>query len=43
LLSEEEGKKVLDSILETYGKVYLLWDPGKADGPKGNPGVALIE
>ncbi len=42
-LSEEEGKKVVESILETYGKVYLLWDPGKADGPTGNPSVTLLE
>lgn len=42
-LSEEEGKKVLDSILETYGKIYLLWDPSKADGPTGNPSVSLLE
>ena len=42
-VSEEEGKKVLDSILETHGKVYLLWDPSTADGPKGNPSVALTE
>ncbi|WEX74111.1 OBAP family protein [Sinorhizobium numidicum] len=42
-LSEEEAKKVLEGILETYGKVYLLWDPGKIDEPTGNPSVTLLE
>lgn len=42
-LSEEEGKKTLDGMLETYGKIYLLWDPGNAEGPTGNPSVTLLD
>lgn len=41
-LSAEEAKKVVDSMLETYGKVYVLWDPGKTDGPTGSPSVSIL-
>ena len=42
-LSAEEAKKVVDSITETYGKIYLLWDPGKNDGPTGSPSVTILK
>ncbi len=32
-LSQEEAGKVVKSIEETYGKVYLLWDPRTAPVP----------
>ena len=41
-VSEEEAKKIVDSILETYGKIYVLWDPGKDKGPNGNPFVTIL-
>lgn len=41
-LSQEEAAKVVKSIEETYGKVYLLWDPGTADLPIGRPSVTIL-
>jgi hypothetical protein len=41
-VSAEEGAKVLKDVEETYGKVYLLWDPGNSDKPIGNPSVAIV-
>jgi hypothetical protein len=41
-LSAEEGAKVLKDVEETYGKIYLLWDPGNSDEPVGNPSVAIV-
>lgn len=41
-LSEEEAVKVVKSIEDTYGKIYLLWDPGKGDQPVGNPIVNIL-
>lgn len=42
-LSSEEAAKVIESILETYGKVYNLWDYNKGEFPQGNPGVVDID
>lgn len=42
-LSEEEAAKVAKSLEETYGKVYLLWDPGKGDMPVGEPSVNILK
>jgi hypothetical protein len=42
-LSQEEAAKVLKSIEETYGKVYLLWDPGTVSGPTGRPTVSILK
>ncbi|MBI2022482.1 DUF1264 domain-containing protein [Candidatus Daviesbacteria bacterium] len=41
-LSEEEAAKVVETLNETYGKVYLLWDPSKGDLPVGNPSITII-
>lgn len=38
----EEAAKVLKGMEESYGKVYILWDPGKGDMPTGNPSVAIL-
>ena len=42
-LSAAEAAKVVKSIEETYGKIYVLWDPGATDLPVGQPSVTVIE
>jgi uncharacterized protein DUF1264 len=42
-LSADEAAKVVKSIEDTYGKVYLLWDPGKSDLPTGRPSVTILK
>lgn len=42
-LSEEEAAKVVETLNETYGKVYLLWDPAKSDLPTGQPSITVID
>ena len=42
-LSQEEAAKVVKSIEETYGKIYLLWDPGVATVPTGRPTVTILK
>lgn len=39
-LSAEEAAKVVKSIEETYGKIYVLWE---GDLPIGQPTVTIIE
>jgi uncharacterized protein DUF1264 len=40
-VSPEESAKILKSIEETYGKVYILWDPAKKE-PMGKPQVSIL-
>ena len=42
-LSEEEAAKVVETLTETYGKIYLLWDPAKTDQPVGQPSINIID
>lgn len=41
-LSPEEAAQVGKAIEETYGKIYLLWDPSQGDQPIGQPFVAAL-
>jgi hypothetical protein len=41
-LSPEEAAEVVASLQETYGKVYLFWDPALGDQPVGQPSVVLV-
>ncbi len=41
-LSAQEEKALIKSFEETYGKIYLLWDPGKQTLPLGHPVVAVL-
>jgi hypothetical protein len=41
-LSPEEAAKVVESLQETYGKVYLFWDPALGDEPIGQPSVVMV-
>lgn len=40
-LSPEEGAKTMMGMEETYGKVYILWNPAK-DDPIGRPAVSIL-
>lgn len=42
-LSPEEAAKVVASLQETYGKIYLLWDPAKSNQPIGSPTVYVLD
>lgn len=41
-MSPEEAAKVLKQIEDTYGKVYLLWDPALQSLPTGKPSVVVL-
>jgi hypothetical protein len=41
-LSPEEAAKTLKSMQETYGKVYLLWNPAKSESPAGEPFISIL-
>ena len=40
-VSPEESAKIIKSMEETYGKVYMLWDPAKNE-PLGKPQVSVL-
>jgi len=42
-LSAEEAAKVVKSIEETYGNIYLAWDPGLETLPSGTPSVTILK
>jgi uncharacterized protein DUF1264 len=42
-LTPDEAAKVVKSIEETYGKVYLLWDPSRSAAPVGRPTVSILK
>ncbi|MBI2029063.1 DUF1264 domain-containing protein [Candidatus Gottesmanbacteria bacterium] len=42
-LTSEEAAKVVETLNETYGKVYLLWDPSKSDLPIGQPVITILK
>ncbi len=42
-LSPAESKKLIASLMETYGKVYILWDPMTSDQPVGTPSITIIK
>jgi hypothetical protein len=40
-VSPEESAKIIKSLEETYGKVYILWDPAMNE-PVGKPQVSIL-
>lgn len=42
-LSKAEADKVTASLLETYGKIYILWDPKTTANPVGQPSVTVLK
>jgi hypothetical protein len=37
------AKKVVASLMETYGKIYLMWDPSVQSMPVGQPMVYVLK
>ena len=42
-LSAEEAAKVAKSMEESYGKVYVLWDPKHGEFPTGRPIISRLK
>jgi hypothetical protein len=42
-MTKAQADKVVASLLETYGKIYLLWDPTKQQQPTGQPFVYVLK
>jgi hypothetical protein len=42
-LTKDEADKVVKDIENTYGKIYLLWDPAKQELPTGRPSVTVLK
>ena len=42
-VAAEDAGAIVKSIEETYGKIYLLWDPSKSDLPVGKPSVTVLK
>jgi len=41
-MSPEDAAKVLKKIEDTYGKIYLLWDPALQALPTGHPSITVL-
>ena len=41
-MSPDEAAKVVNSIVDTYGKIYLLWDPSVQTMPTGRPSITVL-
>ncbi len=42
-MPKDQQAKVIASILETYGKVYILWDPMTSANPLGDPSLTILK
>ena len=42
-LSPEEAAKVAKSLEETYGKIYVLWNPARSGPPTGRPALTILK
>lgn len=42
-MTAAEAKKTLASLMDTYGKVYLLWDASTQSSPTGQPFVYVLK
>ncbi|GAC1653291.1 MAG: hypothetical protein NVS9B12_03230 [Vulcanimicrobiaceae bacterium] len=42
-ISAAAAKKMVEQITETYGKIYVLWDPMDGKGPVGSPSINALE
>lgn len=43
-LSPDQAKKVVDSIADTYGKIWLLYDPMETNNlPTGQPTLTILQ
>jgi Protein of unknown function (DUF1264) len=41
-LSPEEAAQIVAQIEETYGKLYILWDPTQSEFPTGEPSLTIL-
>lgn len=41
-LSPGEAAKTLKGLQDTYGKVYILWNPAKSESPVGKPSISVL-
>ena len=41
-MTPAEAEKVVNSIVDTYGKIYLLWDPSVQTLPVGRPSITVL-
>lgn len=42
-MTPAQAKKMTAGMLETYGKVYVLWDPAASKLPLGQPSVTVLK
>lgn len=43
-MTKAQADKVIASLMETYGKVYILWDPMSTNGmPTGDPTITILK
>jgi hypothetical protein len=42
-MTKAQADKVVASLLETYGKVYILWDPANSQLPMGQPTITILK
>jgi len=42
-VSPEEAAKIVKSMEESYGKVYILWNPAKTQAPVGKPEISILK
>jgi hypothetical protein len=41
-MTPDEAARVLNQIQDTYGKIYLLWDPSVQRLPTGKPSITVL-
>jgi hypothetical protein len=42
-LTKEQSDKLVASLMETYGKVWILWDPMTSKEPTGQPSITVLK
>jgi hypothetical protein len=42
-MTPAQAKKLVADLTETYGKVYILWDPMTSDQPLGDPAITILK
>jgi len=42
-LTKEQSAKLVASLMETYGKVFILWDPMTSKEPTGQPSITVLK
>jgi hypothetical protein len=42
-LTADQSKALVASLMETYGKVFILWDPMTSAQPIGEPSITILK